>query len=73
MTEHCTVSSAGALILVGWDAIAAATPYRPDTLRKDYKDALIAAGVVFYRKVGRPPHSRPHAYPHAVMQFFSVR
>jgi hypothetical protein len=57
--------------LVGWDAIAKVTPYKPDTLRKLYLAALVKAGVVIYRKVGRPPRRRPHAYPQELVKFFS--
>lgn len=59
--------------LVGWRAIAVFTPYSWETLRKLYRKQLIAAGVVVMRKVGRPPKSRPTAYPHDLANFFSQR
>jgi len=59
--------------LIGWDAIAEATPYAADTLRKLHRAALIEAGVVVIRWVGRPPKRRPVAYPHELANFFSRR
>lgn len=59
--------------LVGWAAIAQATPYSAETLRKVYARQLKRAGVVVFHMVGRPPRSRPHAYPEALAQFFSTQ
>ncbi len=57
-------------VLVGWRDIATNSPFTADTLRKNYRERLVRAGVLFYSRMAGVPRKRPCAIVDRLKRFW---